>query len=129
MPALGVCVVSQHTLRQTPPMNRITDSCKNITFPQLRLWPVIITTHKVWRKVIFSVACVKNSVHRGVCLSACWDKTPPLRAPPETTPPGPGTPWEKTPPWSRPPKSSACWEIRSTSGRYASYWNAILLNK
>ena len=28
-------------------------------------------------KVIFSEACVKNSVHsRGVCLSACWD-TPP----------------------------------------------------
>ena len=28
---------------------------------------------------------------------------------------------------SPPPQSSACWEIRSTSGRYASYWNAILL--
>ena len=25
-----------------------------------------------------------------------------------------------------PPGSRACWEIRSTSGRYASYWNAIL---
>ena len=34
-----------------------------------------------------------------------------------------GTPLEAdTPlPWSR-----SCWEIRSTSGRYASYWNAIL---
>ena len=31
-------MVSQHALRQsTPPVNRITDSCKNITFPQLRL--------------------------------------------------------------------------------------------
>ena len=27
-----------------------------------------------------------------------------------------------------PPQRSACWEIRATSGRYASYWNAILFN-
>ena len=26
-----------------------------------------------------------------------------------------------------PPGSSLCWEIRTTSGRYASYWNAFLL--
>ena len=40
-------------------------------------------------KVIFSQACVKNSVHGagGVCLSACWD-TPPGQTP---SPP-PGTP-------------------------------------
>ena len=25
-----------------------------------------------------------------------------------------------------PPRSSSCWEIRATSGRYASYWNAYL---
>ena len=25
------------------------------------------------------------------------------------------------------PRHSACWEIRATSGRYASYWNAILI--
>ena len=30
-------------------------------------------------------------------------------------------------PWSDIPLRIACWEIRSTSGRYASYWNAILL--
>ena len=30
-------------------------------------------------------------------------------------------PWAGSPPWS-----SACWEIRATSGRYASYWNAFL---
>ena len=29
-------VVSQHALRQTPPMDRITDACKNITLAQLR---------------------------------------------------------------------------------------------
>ena len=42
-------------------------------------------------------------------------------APPH--PPGPDTnPGTTYTPWRR-----ACWEIRSTRGRYASYWNAILL--
>ena len=57
---------------------------------------------------------------QGVCLSACWDTTPRTRHPPGADPPGPGTP---------PPPSMACCEIRSTSGRYASYWNAILLKQ
>ena len=82
--------------------------------------------NEVWGKVIFSEACVKNSVHGGggVCLSACWgaplwDQEPPQdRHPPrdQAHPPGPGTP---------PSRSRACWEIRSTSGWYASYWNAF----
>ena len=51
-------------------------------------------------------------------------------------PPGPGTPPDQvhplgpgTPPWDQvhPPQHRACWEIRPTRGRYASYWNAILL--
>ena len=57
-----------------------------------------------WAKVIFSQACVKNSVHRaeGVCLSTCWDTPPkPGRPPPprEQTPPGPGRhpPGKQTP--------------------------------
>ena len=54
-----------------------------------------------WGKVIFSEACVKNSVHRGEASG---------QTPPEQIPLG----------------SSACWEIRATSGRYASYWNAYL---
>ena len=41
-------------------------------------------------------------------------------------PPGADTPWEQAHPCSRHPPRSTCWEIRSTSGRYASYWNAIL---
>ena len=45
--------------------------------------------NEVWGKVIFSEVCVKNSVHRGVCLSACWD-TPP-----------PGT--RQAPPWDQAP--------------------------
>ena len=53
---------------------------------------------------------VCHSVHRGgVCLNACWDTTP---AAPRAN---------ATPP-------TACWEIRSTRGRYVSYWNAILFS-
>ena len=67
--------------------------------------------------------------------------TPPDQAPP----PGPGTPGPGTPqtrhsptpppgqactPLTRhPPRCRACLEIRSTRGRYASYWNAILFGK
>ena len=112
--------------------------------------------NEVWGKVIFSVACVKNSVHGGgVCFSACWDitprtrhhppgpgtpgtrhpmeQTPPPHSPGTRYPPGQGTPWGKHPhPYPReqtPPLHSACWDIQSTSGRYASYWNAFLLRK
>ena len=76
----------------------------------IRLWnlsnPLLPPANEVWGKVIFSVACVKNSVHREVCLSACWDTTPPEQTlprrrhpPPEQTPPGPSTP---------PPSSVQC---------------------
>ena len=67
--------------------------------------------NEVWGKVIFSVACVKNSVRGGVCLSACWNTTPPGadtpldQTPPEKTPPRADTPREQTPPRSRPPGS------------------------
>ena len=50
---------------------------------------------------------------------------------PDPLPPGPeaGTPGPKagTPPEQTPPQRTAFWEIRATSGRYASYWNATLL--
>ena len=54
---------------------------------------------------------------------------------PGTLPPGPGTPPtrytppDQVPPRDQvhpPPRGRTCWEIRSTRGRYASYWNAIL---
>ena len=42
--------------------------------------------------------------------------------------PGQVHPWAGTPYRQvHPPRSSACWDIRATSGRYASYWNALLL--
>ena len=96
---------------------------------------------EVWGKVIF-YTCLSFCLQGGVCLSACWDTTPPWsrhhppgadtpqsRHPCSRHPPGADPPWdqtilpEQTPPGNRPP---ACWEIRSTRGRYASYWNAIL---
>ena len=45
--------------------------------------------------------------------------TPPDQAH-HTHPPRPGTPPL--------PRTRACWEIQSTRGRYASYWNAILFH-
>ena len=83
------------------------------------------------------VACVKNSVHRGGLPQCMLGYHPP-----GADPPGIRHPLGADPPWSshplgvdtpsphsgsrHPPLHSACWEIRSTSGRYASYWNAIL---
>ena len=97
--------------------------------------------NEVWGKVIFSEACVKNSVH-GRVLPQCmlgyttspWEQPPPPQeqapqeqAPPGNRhPPGPGTPLGPGTPRDQTPPSRACWEIRSTSRRYASYWNAIL---
>ena len=93
---------------------------------------------------IFTPVC--HPVHRGVCLSACQDTTPP---PSRHPPPGLAPPQEQTPPREQthppgadtpPPKTrhsppgadtphprEADSSIRSTSGRYASYWNAFLL--
>ena len=36
-------VVSQHALRQNPPVNRMTDRCKNITWATTSLPPVMTT--------------------------------------------------------------------------------------
>ena len=84
-----------------------------------------------WGKEIVSVACVKNSVHRGGSASvhAPWELTPPHRtplprdqAPKADTPPKRRHPLEQTHPLCSAPS-----EIWSTSGRYAPSWNAILL--
>ena len=56
------------------------------------------TGNEVWGKVLFSVMCVKNSIHRGRSASVhAGIPTPPSRhspnqAPQEQTPLGPGTP-------------------------------------
>ena len=86
--------------------------------------------NEVCEGYVFTPVC--HSVHRGgVCLSACWDTpTPRSRHPREQTPPRADTPGsrhpqEQTPPLGADiPPHSKCWEIRATSGRYASYSNA-----
>ena len=72
---------------------------------------------KLMQGYVFTGVC--DPFHKGVvCLSACWDTTPPA---PHTSP-GAGSPRSR-----HPPGSSACWEIWATSRQYASFWNAILL--
>ena len=75
---------------------------------------------------IFRSVCQEFCPQGRVCLSACWD-TIPLPPGAGTPPPGAGTPLSRHPPDQASPPSRAYWEIQSTSGRYASYWNAILL--
>ena len=65
--------------------------------------------------------------------TSLWEQTPRSRQlPPPDQAPLPRSrhpPTRAGTPRSRhTPRSSACWEKRSTSGRYASYWNAILFN-
>ena len=97
---------------------------------------IIITARKrsLGQGNIFSSVCQEfcsqggsASVHAGIPSSQ--ELAPPW----EQTPPRADTPQEQTLPWSRhPPEQttlplhSACWEIQSTSGWYAFYWNAIL---
>ena len=85
-----------------------------------------------------SVSISVMFLHVSVCPQGdIWAGTPPAGTPPlcryipwEGIPPRGGsprtgtTPWAGTPPGQVPP--GACWEIRATSGRYASYWNAFL---
>ena len=67
---------------------------------------------------------------QGVCLCACWDTPRSIHSPeadtPGSRPPGSKHPLEADTPWKQTALRSACWEMRSTSGWYASYWNAIL---
>ena len=105
--------------------------------------------NEVVAKVMFLQVCVCPQGGEGVCLSACWDAIPPwMENPPGTrqTPQmeeprlGPSRPppgWRNHPPprdqadpprMEEPPPREADSSIRSTSGRYASYWNAFLSN-
>ena len=111
-------------------------------------YPNLYRPQQSWAKVMFLQASVILST--GGCLPQCMLEytTPEQTHPPEQTPPRADTPWEQTPPRSRHPReqtppppradtfpreqtpphpreADSC--IRSTSGRYASYWNAFLL--
>ena len=59
-----------------------------------------------------------------------WTRHPPGAKHPPGLEAGTPRDQRQPPPWDQAPPSrrcSACWEIRATSGWYASYWNAILL--
>ena len=75
---------------------------------------------------------VSLSVHAGI--QTPWEQTPPGSDPlgvdthqEQTSPKQTPTP-KQTPPRADTPQSSACWEIRAITGRYASYWNAYLFS-
>ena len=108
-----------------------------------------ITVHKrSCRKVMFSQACVKDSVHWGrVYPSMHWGRHPPGQTPPGQTPPWTDTPHQtptgQTPQGRHPPADTPCpvhagihtpFPVHTwihppdghCSGRYASYWNAFL---
>ena len=94
---------------------------------------------------IFGRVCQELCSQGGLPQCMLGYHTPPDQAPPKTRhPPPPSRLPQTRPPQTRhppdqaplrhrhpqdqpPPLRSACREIRSTSGRYASYWNAILL--
>ena len=92
-------------------------------------------------KVMFSQACVKNSIQGRRCM---WDTHPPgMHAPQAHTLPGTHVPGHACPtplgmyapcPGMHAPYLQSCmspshgyYDMRSMSGRYASYWNAFLL--
>ena len=82
----------------------------------------LLAATKLGQGNVFTGVC--DSVHRGgVCLSACWDTPHPPGADPHGSRHHPP---EQIPPEQTPPREADS-GIRSTSGRYASYWNAFLL--
>ena len=96
---------------------------------------IFFTVRNEVAKVMFLQACVCPQ-GGGVCLSACWDTTPPwsrplpleqIPPPPEQIPPGSDTPPEQThpPEQTPPPRRGDC----HCCGQYAFYWNAFLFEK
>ena len=111
-----------------------------VTLLSLLSWCFRCPTHyrpeRSWGEVIFSQASVilftgevSASVHAGIPHPLAAD--PPWQGRPllsRQTPPYKAEPLARRPPWQgRPSLHSACWEKRWTSGRYASYLNAILV--
>ena len=112
------------------------------------MWPYVLnnllpTAAKLGQGYVFTRVC--DSVHRGVCLSACWDTTTPLpreqtpwhqtprdQIPPGSrhplgsrpllgadTPPGSRSPWEQTPPRADPPPSREQCMLEDTGNKRA----------
>ena len=94
----------------------ISEKCSNL---------IVMTTQKIvfftcWVEYLLPPNCFYRclSVHRGGSAS--------LHAGIPSPPPGPGILPASPPGANTPPRHRGCWEIRSTRGRYPSYWNAML---
>ena len=114
-----------------------------------RKWefPLLPSAKKLGQGYVFTLVC--DSFHRGGLPRCMQEYHPPWQGDPQkgdalarqnplVRDPSPRQgrpPWQGDPPWqgrapgkeTPPPRHSECWEIWSTSGRYASYWNAILV--
>ena len=79
--------------------------------------PVLLLppANEVCEGYVFTRVC--HSVHRG----GTW-----AGIPQQVHPTGQVPPWESTPWAGAPPPATVHARIRSTSGRYASHWNAFL---
>ena len=92
---------------------------------------LLLPANEVWSKVIFLQASVCHSVHR-VGLPHLPPPPPTHRQTPlpDADPHWMQSPMDADPPGCRPPppakRYTGYYGIRSTSGRYASYWNAFL---
>ena len=100
----------------------LTNVCEKLCLlpAATKLWPRLCFYTCVW-------FCSRGGLRAGRPPRA--GRTPPWQGetPRQGTPPPPGweNPPEQTPPGTRPPREADS-SIRSTSGRYASYWNAFL---
>ena len=111
--------------KEAPPGNTASATAVNVTVVSyvIYYWP----HRSCGQGYVFTRVC--DSVNRGglpQCMlgyHAPWEQTPTTPTPPEHTPPR-----TDTTPGAYTPPSEADSGIRSMSGRYASYWNAFLLN-
>ena len=147
-PQGGGGVVSQHALRQTPPHPDQTPPTRHPLDqlppprpdpPGIRYTPPLWNqVHPPWTRHLLdqTTPLTRHPLDQTPPQTRPpWDQVHPpgLSTPPGTmyTPPGLSTPPRAdTPPPDQTPtplQSRACCEIRSTCGRYTSYWNSILL--
>ena len=98
-------------------------------------WKHFITARKQSLQRLCFHRCL--SVHSGVCPIACWDtphwadtllgRHPPAQTPSWADTPLGRHPLGRHPPGQTPPSCAVHAGMWSTSGRYASHWNAFLL--
>ena len=108
-----------HLLRQY-----VCEATEVSTQASMRL---VLTSHSI-NILVTATKLGQGNIFRSVCQEFCSQREGPASVNAGIAdPPGADTPLGQTPHLgSRPTLRIACREIRPTSGRYASYWNAIL---